>query len=172
MTILHRSVVVSLTMVVLGGPAAAGAHGASLSGLDKQYLTSSIQGDRFEIAGGNLAQAKSQNPKVRALGVRLVKDHTKSLHEAVRLAHRLGVDVPKSPTPSQRWELQIVGSLSGTAFDQWYARLEVADHHQDITEAADEVTDGINQQVRSSAHKEIPTLREHLRLSEDALKSA
>jgi putative membrane protein len=172
MTTLYRSVVASLTVLVLGGAAAAAAQGASLSGLDKQYLTTAIQGDRFEIAGGQLAQTKSQNAKVRALGARLVKDHAKSLHEAVRMAHSFHLQVPKAPTPSMRWELQIVGSLTGQAFDQWYSRLEIADHHQDITEAADEVTDGINQQVRSAAHKEIPTLREHLRLSEDALKSA
>ena len=81
-------------------------------GLDKQYLTSSIQGDRFEIAGGKLAQSKSQNAQIRALGARLVKDHTKSLHDSVRMAHEFNLDVPKAPNPSQRWELQIVGSLS------------------------------------------------------------
>lgn len=172
MTTLHRSVVVSLAVLAFGGAAAATSQAASLSGLDKQYLTSAIQGDRFEIAGGKLAQTKSQNPKVQALGARLVKDHTKSLHEALRLAHAFNVSVPKAPSPTERWELTIVASLSGTSFDRWYASLEVADHHQDISEAADEVSDGANEQVRSSAHKEIPTLRIHLRLSEEALKSA
>jgi putative membrane protein len=171
MTILHRSIVVSIAVVAFGGGVAASAHAAALSGLDKQYLTTAIQGDRFEIAGGQLAQTKSQNATIRALGARLAKDHTKSLHDAVRLAHRFHVDVPKAPSPTQRFELQIVGSLTGPAFDQWYARLEVADHHQDIAEAADEVTDGFNQQVRSAAHDEIPTLRTHLHLSEAALKS-
>jgi putative membrane protein len=164
----HRSVAVAVALLLT---TAVGARAATVSGLDKQYLTSSIQGDRFEIAGGTLAQRTSQNAKIRALGARLVKDHTKSLHEAVAMAHRFGLDVPRTPTPSQRWELQIVGSLSGQAFDQWYARLEVADHHQDISEAADEVTDGTDKRVRSSAHDEIPTLRIHLRLSQAALKA-
>ena len=60
--------------------------------------------------------------------------HGKSLAESSRMAHHFGLDVPKAPTPSQRWELQILGTLSGPAFDQWYSRLEVADHHQDITD--------------------------------------
>ena len=37
-----------------------------------------------------------------------------------------------------QWELQIVSTLSGAAFDHWYADLEVKDHMQDISEAADE----------------------------------
>jgi putative membrane protein len=165
---LHRSIPIALALSLV---AAGSAHAATASGLDKQYLTTSIQGDRFEIAGGKLAQAKSQNAQVRALGARLVADHTKSLHEATRMAHALGVHVPSAPTPSQRWELQIVGSLSGQALDQWYARLEVADHHQDISEAGDEVTDGANHQVRHSAQQEIPTLRKHLKLAQAALKA-
>ena len=172
MTTIHRSIAAGLAVLATAGTACASAQAATLSGLDKTYLTGSIQGDRFEIAGGKLAQSKSQNPKVRALGARLVKDHSKSLADASRMAHQFGLDVPKSPTPSQRWELQILGSLSGQPFDQWYTRLEVADHHQDITEAAQEVKDGVDQQVRSAAHDEIPTLRQHLRLSQDALKAS
>jgi putative membrane protein len=165
---LHRSLPVAAALLLVF---AVGAPAATLSGLDKQYLTTSIQGDRFEIAGGKLAQSKSQNAQIRALGARLVKDHTKSLHDAVQMAHHFNVTVPKAPTPSERWELQMVGSLSGQAFDQWYARLEIQDHHQDISEAADEVTDGSAKQVRSSAHDEIPILRIHLHLSEAALKA-
>jgi putative membrane protein len=166
---LHRSLAAAAALLLVF---AVGARAATpLSGLDKQYLTSAIQGDRFEIAGGKLAQSKSQNAQIRALGARLVKDHMKSLHEAVQMAHSFNVDVPKAPTPSERWELQIVGSLSGQAFDQWYARLEVEDHHQDISEAADEVTDGTDKQVRSAAHDEIPILRTHLHLSQAALKA-
>jgi putative membrane protein len=164
----HRSIAVAVVLLLT---TAVGARAATLSGLDKQYLTSSIQGDRFEITGGKLAESKSQNAQVRALGARLVKDHTKSLHQAIAMAHKFGIDVPKAPTPSQRWELQIVGSLSGQPFDQAYTSLEVADHHQDISEAANEVTDGTDQQVRSAAHDEIPTLRIHLHLSEAALKA-
>jgi putative membrane protein len=165
---LHRSIAAAIALLLL---TAAGAHAAIKSGLDKQYLTTAIQGDRFEITGGKLAQSKGQNAKIKALGARLVKDHTKSLKDAEALARKLGISPPKSATPSQRWQLQMLATLSRQSFDHWYASLEVADHHQDITEAADEVTDGANRQVRSTAHSEIPTLRTHLRLSEDALKA-
>ena len=71
----HRVIAIALGVLATTSAVAASAQAASLSGLDKTYLSGSIQGDRFEIAGGKLALSKSQNAKVRALGARLVKDH-------------------------------------------------------------------------------------------------
>jgi putative membrane protein len=154
----------------LAATAADGKSTARVSALDAASLESAIQGDRFEIEGGKRA-ASSGNAAVRALGARLVKDHTKSLGEASRLARRLGVDVPEAPTPPERWELRIVGSLEGATFDRWYSDLEVADHLQDISEARDEVSHGTNPAVRAMARHELPTLRAHLAMAKAALKS-
>jgi putative membrane protein len=129
----------------------------------------SIQGDRFEIAGGKLAQAQAVTPAVRALGARLVTDHTKSLHEAVALAHKLGIDVPGSPSTTQEWELTTLHGMSGMPFDAAYANLEIQDHKQDIEESVMEVREGFNHSVRHLAHSDLPTLRTHLRLSKQAL---
>jgi putative membrane protein len=159
--------------VVVALPAfASGPNRSSVSGLDSASLRTSIEGDRFEIIGGKLAEEKGQNAAIKALGARLVKDHSTSLAEAVKAAKRLDVEVPKTPSPSMQWELSIVSTLSGAAFDQWYARLEVQDHKQDIQEAKNEVAVGLNASVKKLAAEELPTLREHLKLSRAALKAA
>jgi putative membrane protein len=149
-------------------PAAAGAR--AYSPLDAYLLRSSIQGDRFEIAGGKLAQSNAANATVKALGARLVKDHTKSLKEAARLARRLGIAVPKTPSTTQEWELQTVGAMSGAAFDASYARLEVQDHKEDIENSKTEVRDGANASARKLARDDLPVLRAHLQLSQHALR--
>jgi putative membrane protein len=131
----------------------------------------SIEGDRFEILGGQLAQQKGTTDKVRELGARLVRDHSESLASAIALAHKLGIDVPGSPSPSQQWQLRAVAQFNGRQFDRWYADLEVQDHMQDIKEAQDEVSDGCNHKVRHEARDEIPVLEEHLKLAQDALAS-
>src|SRR3954447_14636805 len=96
-------------LVVLPGSA----HAASrYSPLDEQILQSSIQGDRFEIAGGRIGEAKAVTPAVRALAVRLVRDHSKSLREAVKVAHGLGIDVPPAPSPTEEWELKTIAPMS------------------------------------------------------------
>jgi putative membrane protein len=135
------------------------------SAWDEQWLMGAVEGDRFEIRGGSLAQAKGATPATKALGARLVKDHTKALGDARRAARRLGVEVPKAPSPSQRWELRTVGALAGAAFDRAYADLEVQDHIQDIQEARAEVAKGCNAAVRGLARDDLPVLRAHLALA-------
>src|SRR5690242_3154789 len=92
--------------------AAAAAHAAAVySPLDQEILRTSIQGDRFEVIGGKLAEAKGASARTRALGHRLVSDHTKSLHEAVALAKRLSKALPDRPDtiPPAHLEAGVVG---------------------------------------------------------------
>jgi putative membrane protein len=140
-----------------------------VSAWDREWLMSSIEGDRFEIIGGKVAEKKGANAVIRALGARLVADHTKSLVSAVALAHSLGVDVPKTPSPSEQWELKTVGRFSGAHFDKSYADLEVQDHIQDIQETGDEVKLGANRSVRKDAQTDLPVLKTHLALARAAL---
>src|SRR5437588_7253808 len=95
-------------LTTAGGSAAADGTGraarAQSSGLDREYLKTGMEGDLFEIQGGKLAEARSGNAAVRKLARTLLRDHTKSFHEAAALARKLGVEVPKDPTPSEQWE--------------------------------------------------------------------
>lgn len=145
---------------------------ASASGLDKEYLKTGLQGDLFEIIGGKLALKHSSNPAVRRLAKRLIKDHSSSFSDAAKLAKQIGVEVPKTPTPSEVWELSIVRQLHGKAFNRWYSSLEIFDHVQDIQEATDEVKDGSDPDVIKDAKTELPMLREHLKLSRAAFKAS
>jgi putative membrane protein len=164
---LHVKPLLGLAAVVTGlALAPAAAHAAAVySPLDEEILRTSIQGDRFEIIGGRIAQTHAGSVRVQRLGARLVKDHTKSLHEAVALAKRLGISVPSTPSTTEEWELGVVSSLSGNAFDVAYSRLEIQDHKQDIEDVHTELRGGLNADIRALERKDLPTLRIHLRLS-------
>jgi putative membrane protein len=140
-------------------------------GLDVYWLRSSIQGDVFEIRGGQLALQKSSNTAVRTLGQRLITDHTKSLQDALDLAKKYGISVKTEPTQTQQWQLEELSELSGAAFNHDYAQLEVADHQQDIEDAQSEVQMGCNKDIREDAANEIPTLQQHLQLAQQALST-
>jgi putative membrane protein len=167
----------TVTLVIAGSGLATASdqhshRGIRYSSWDEEWLKTAIMGDRFEIQGGRLAESTATTPGVRALGTRLVKDHRKSLKESERLARRLGVGIPGRPSPSEQWELRTVGALTGIAFDRAYADLEVSDHKQDIDEAKSERDEGSNASVRSSARQELPMLRMHLTLAQQALQAA
>jgi putative membrane protein len=142
------------------------------SAWDEEWLMMSIEGDRFEIQGGNLAQERATSQIVRDLGARLVKDHTASLHDATEVADQLGIDVPDEPSPTQQWELRAVAQFKGADFDRWYSDLEVQDHIQDIQEAQDEVDKGCNDKIRHLAADDLPVLEQHLELARAALAAS
>jgi putative membrane protein len=148
-----------------------GQTSTGVCGLDRVWLQTSMQGDRFEIDGGTIALSKSTETHVRQLAQTLVHDHTQSYAEAVALARSLGIPVETEPTPSEQWQLEEIREMSGAGFNHDYSELEVADHVQDIQEAQDEVQYGCNAQVRAEAQKEIPTLQMHLSLAKAALQA-
>jgi putative membrane protein len=164
---LHVKPLLGVAAVVAGlALAPAAAHAAApYSPLDEEILRSSIQGDRFEIAGGKIAETHAGSVRVQHLGKRLVSDHTKSLREAVKLAKQLGISVPSTPSTTEEWELAVVSGLTGNPFDVAYSRLEVQDHKMDIEEVHTELDGGSNAEVRALERKDLPTLRYHLHLS-------
>jgi putative membrane protein len=141
------------------------------SAFDESWLTTGLQGDVFEVKGGQIAQQKSSRADVKQLGEKLVADHTESFQDGSKLARRLGIEVKAEPTHPQTWELEQVSSLSGSAFDAAYTHLEVLDHEQDIEEAQEEVEKGTNCEIRKDAKEEIPMLKEHLALAQAAEKA-
>jgi putative membrane protein len=138
------------------------------SAQDRQWLKTSIQGDRFEIRGGRLALHKASNHKVRHLAHVLIRDHSDSLAKAKRIARRFDVTIPADPTPSMEWELHQLSTFGGHKFAYRYTDLEVKDHHQDIDESSAEVEHGTAHAMVADAREEIPVLRFHLRLSKRA----
>jgi putative membrane protein len=159
--------------VGVGSTGATSARDASpLSAQDVNYLQTSISGDRFEIIGGKMAVQKGGTPQIKALGQRLVKDHSKSLQESLTEARKNGVKAPLAPTPSMAWELQTVGAMSGSEFDRAYTSLEVKDHQQDIEETIFEIQHGSDPSLMQSAKNELPVLRTHLTLSMKASRTA
>jgi predicted outer membrane protein len=178
-----KFVLVLAAAVVLASIVAGVARGAShprgteheqgrLCGLDRYWLQTSIEGDIFEIRGGHIALEKSHKHTVRFLARTLIKDHTESLMKTRRLAHRLGVQVPDEPSPTEKWQLEEISEMRGSEFNHDYSELEVADHIQDIQDAMDEVEMGCNHHVRELAKQDIPVLRYHLKLARHALAAS
>jgi putative membrane protein len=157
--------VIAAGALTFGGAPASARPTAFSSAQDQSWLSAGMQGDRFEIIGGKLAQTHSTNTDVRRLGRTLVSDHRRSLKAAAAIAHPLGVTVAHQPSPSQRWELDMLRRLHGSAFDRAYTTLEIKDHQQDISEAVDESKTGSNVSVVLAARKDIGMYHRHLHLS-------
>jgi putative membrane protein len=165
---MHRSIVLAAIGALTLPLAAVAATPTTAGPLDEHYLMNSMQGDHFEIDGGKIALANGGCAAVTRLARRLVNDHSASLADDSELARTVGVEIPKSPTPSMQWELAQIGDLTGSQFDKAYSTLEMRDHVEDIENTTEEIAKGATAQVRAAARKELPVLRAHLVLSRAA----
>jgi hypothetical protein len=66
-------------------------------------------------------------------------------------------------------ELSQFAAASGAAFDVLYAKTEISDHEQDISETTTEINNGSNSEVKQEAQTDLPILRTHLALAQQAL---
>ncbi|WP_073950069.1 DUF4142 domain-containing protein [Streptomyces kebangsaanensis] len=161
------AVTVSVVAVAALSPGTALAV-ASPSPQDVAWMKASAAGDRFEIQGGRMAQSHAHSAVVKQLGARLASDHTKSSKDMKKLAAQLKVTLPTTPDSKERAELARLSSLHGSAFDKQYVKTEISDHKTDIAEAKKEISTGSDPQVINEARKDLPVLRTHLKLAEQA----
>jgi putative membrane protein len=166
-----KSLILTSVIALVAAGVAVASH-VSAPPQDEMWLQTSISGDRFEIAGGQIAIRRSSNPQVRALGRRLIADHGKSLADAIALAREHGIGVPPAATPSQQWQLNRLKNMPKSWFDVQYTSLEVKDHNQDLEETGFEARMGEQWDIRADAKHEMPMLNMHLRLSKAALAAA
>jgi putative membrane protein len=132
-------------------------------------MQTSAAGDIFEVRGGEMAEQKGQTQAVRALGARLVADHTKSLLGARSLADRLGVILPSRPDAKMRAELSQFSATSGAAFDVLFTKTQITGHEQNISATTTEISNGSDSEVRQEAETDLPVLHTHLALAQQAL---
>src|SRR4051812_42908667 len=154
--------IAAMAVAMLAPSGAAAAQGGRVSGLDEEWLMTSLQGDLFEVKGGALAMKSGVDEGVVQLGKTLKGDHAKSYDEGKKLAQKLGIEVPKSPTFPQKWDLSQLASMSGSDFDKGYTSLEELDHMQDIKDAKGEIEDGSNKLVIAAAKKNLAMYKMHL----------
>ena len=148
-------------------PDSAASRNAALKPADTTFLMKAAMGGEAEVELGTLAQQKASNPKVKALGERMETDHKKANEDLQALAVSKGLTLSGGLDKEQQAEKARLEKLDGAAFDQAYTNLMVSDHTKDIKEfeAAAKSSD---QAVKSFAEKTLPTLREHLKMAQDA----
>src|SRR4051812_5546962 len=153
----------AIACVAFAGPAsAAGTH--PVGRWDREYLASTVQGARFEIAAGHVAQRHAQGATAKALADRFVADHSTELKAVLALAKQLGVKAPSGLSIMQRHEISQFSRHSGTAFDRAYIRVERTDHIQDIKDNDAEVAEGTTPAAKAFAQRFLPMYRAHLQL--------
>jgi putative membrane protein len=157
--------------LALGSGQHAQAGHRHLSSQDKEWLTSSIQGAKFEVLGGMTAVHNASSPAVKAFGRRMIRDHSREYRDLRAVAHRLGIHAPTRPDPEQRKTLWVLSHFHGGQFDCAYITDEYTDHVGDKAEAELELAAGSNRIVKHNAHQWLQVYEMHLSMASHILLS-
>jgi putative membrane protein len=142
---LHRWLVGILAMVVASLLAPAGSARASgdvpvppdtgltdkgagaVSAADKDFVIKVRLAGLWEIAAGNMAQEKSDNPAIVTIGKTISQQHVVLDKFDRDVAKKLGIELPNQPNGDQQSWLAEMRNANSTTFDQIYVdRLRAA----------------------------------------------
>jgi putative membrane protein len=133
---------------------------------DAMFMRQAAAASLAEIQAGRIALDKSSSAQVRQLAQRIIDDHTKANDQLMSIAQRKQVALPTEPMPMQKQEAARLQSLSGTDFDQAYARAMVMDHRKAIKMFGMESQEAMDSDLRQFASTTLPALKQHLQMAE------
>ena len=121
-----------------------------------------------EVKLGRLAIQKASSSEVRALGQKMVDDHSKANDRLKAAAAKGGMTLPDTMTADDQALYEKLSHLTGAIFDREYARAMAKDHEEDIKEFQREAVKGANPDIRAFAAATLQILQEHLEMARSA----
>lgn len=129
---------------------------------DSAYLVTAAEVDMKEIELGKLAQAKSTNADVKALGKMMVDAHTKASADTKALATKKNITLPSSLTEKGQEAYKDLNDKTGHDFDKAYADKMVEGHEKMIDKMEKASEKAADADIRIWAANMLPILRTHL----------
>lgn len=96
------------------------------------FMEKAALGGMMEVDLGKIAQ-KSTNPEVKAFAEEMVKDHAKANAELKAIAEKDKIILPSAFPAEDKAHMDMMKTMTGTAFDHHYIDMMVTDHDKTIT---------------------------------------
>lgn len=145
--------------------AAAVKHAASA---DARFVLQAAEGGMMEVAKGKLAAQKGAHEGVKQFGQKMIDDHSKVNDELKSIAGAKNITLPgETPQSPMHATLAKLEKLEGAAFDRAYVEDQIRDHEKTIALFEREAKTGKDAELKAFAEKTLPTLKEHLTMTQD-----
>jgi putative membrane protein len=133
----------------------------AISREDKEFLKNAGELGMTEVLLGNLAVERATSAELKALGARLVEDHTKANEELVALALKKGVELTMEPTAAQKKMLANFKDKSGAEFDKELMEHVRKDHEKGLHTFTDAAQDSKDMDIKAFALKNVGVMQQH-----------
>lgn len=134
-----------------------------MSDKDVQFISNAGAHNESEIEYGKMAEKKAQSAEVKKLAARIVNDHTRINNDLVAFAAKKGIRITPGTVKAQ--------NIGEKDFDRTYLQMVEKAHQDDIGLYEKQAKTGNDADLRAWAAKNLPTLKAHLAMLHDALKS-
>jgi putative membrane protein len=138
---------------------------------DKEFVRKTAQSGMVEVELAELAQKKGQHTSVKELAQTLERDHGKVNQELQTLANQKQIQLETQPSNEQAALKTRLEGLDGASFDKEYANAMVMAHRNSITAFERTSKSASDAEIKAFASKTLPTLREHLKMAENAQRA-
>jgi putative membrane protein len=130
---------------------------------DADFAKEAAQGGMAEVKLGQLAEDKGTSDQVKAFGKRMVDDHSKAGDNLKAAATQSSITLPDGISAKDQALYDRLSKLSGTEFDQAYAKAMLHDHMHDIAAFRSESNNGKDANLKQFASTTLPTLQSHMK---------
>src|SRR4030095_3783785 len=134
---------------------------------DSAFAMNGAQANMAEIALGRLASQKSKNPDVKRFVLKLIADHTNANTALRPIASKKNITLPTEVKPEQKETYDRLAKLWGAEVAREFMPLMVTNHQKSVAAYQAESTNGTDPELKAFAAKLLPTIQEHLRMSQE-----
>ena len=137
---------------------------SKLSANDKKFVKKAYKGGMTEVESAKMAKDKAKNDATKDVAEHMITDHGKANDRLMEIAKEENLDLSKVEAKPAK--------MTGDDFDKEYLTMLKKDHETTIAMFEKEASDtGAKEDsdVVKFAKDTLPTLKEHLKMVEDAL---
>jgi putative membrane protein len=137
---------------------------------NETFVRAADQINLAEMKLGKVAEENAKSDVVKKFGAQTVSDHSLMNKELRKITMKQGIALTEKLDPKHQEVLDDLSKLKEVAFDKAYTKDMVSGHEKAIEWFENEAKNGRDADVKSWAEKCLPTLREHLKLAQAAVK--
>jgi len=128
---------------------------------DRQFIMEAASGGMMEVEAGRLAEQNASNPRVKAFGTMMIRDHSAANDQLRAIATARNVMLPDTLMPKYSEHLAKLRTAQGAAFDKQYMSHMTMAHNEDINKFQVASNNAQDTAVRGFATRTLPVLRMH-----------
>ena len=145
------------------------AHEEHASSQDKTFLQQASAAYAYQIAATELAVERATDPALKIRRQRNLKNHREAREHLEHVAKDAEASLSSSPNAQQQSRLSELRSATGSEFENAYLNQQTASLQEAIDLFQQQLVSGEHTVVRAFAQSHLPTLREQLKTTKEAV---